>query len=186
MPHTLLSVHASNRIGTSACSKRTEVCNMSFQTDQTQTVQIICQTGINQLSPATYHSLKYISLVCEQTSTNNAKPRNADIRQHLLATQSQFLHLMTLPAQCDRFGSLHVAPSHSGSLCHLLGMSFHIESTMPAAKTADKKACAQTLYASMLNSIADFRESRLIPWTDFAVFHHKHTKINWVIQQLGT
>ena len=34
---------------------------------------------------------------------------------------------------------------------------------MPAAKTADKKACAQTLYASMLNSIADFRESQLIP-----------------------
>ena len=32
VPHTLLSVHASNRIGTSACSKRTEVCNMSFQT----------------------------------------------------------------------------------------------------------------------------------------------------------
>ena len=60
VPHTLLSVHASNRIGTSACSKRTEVCNMSFQTDQTQTVQIICQTGINQLSPATFHSLWYI------------------------------------------------------------------------------------------------------------------------------
>ena len=39
------------------------------------------------------------SLVCEQTSINNAKPRNADIRQHLLATQSQFLHLMTLPVQ---------------------------------------------------------------------------------------
>ena len=63
--------------------------------------------------------------------------------------------------------------------CHLLGMSFHIEPTMPAA-TADKKACAETLYASMLNSIADFRESQLIPWTDFAVFHHRHTKINWV------
>ena len=28
------------------------------------------------------------SLVCEQTSINNAKPRNADIRQHLLATQA--------------------------------------------------------------------------------------------------
>ena len=33
------------------------------------------------------------SLVCEQTSINNAKPRSADIRQHLLAAQSQFLHL---------------------------------------------------------------------------------------------
>ena len=33
--HTRFSVHASNRIGTSACSKRTEVCNISFQTDQT-------------------------------------------------------------------------------------------------------------------------------------------------------
>ena len=34
--------------------------NSSNGPDQTQTVQIICQTGINQLSPATYHSLKYI------------------------------------------------------------------------------------------------------------------------------
>ena len=140
------------------------------------------------------------SLVCEQTSINNAKLRSADIRQHLLATQSQFLHLMTLPVQsfpkyvdrtqCDWDWALctlrQAIPDHCAFQRHLLGMSFHIESTMPAAKTADKKACVQTLYASMLNSIADFRESRLIPWTDFAVFHHRHTKINWIIQQLGT
>ena len=37
-----------------------------------------------------------------------------------------------------------------------------LNQTMPAAKTADKKASTETLYASMLNSIADFRESQLI------------------------
>ena len=37
------------------------------------------------------------SLVCQHTTIN--KPRSADIRQHFLATQSQLLHLMTLPVQ---------------------------------------------------------------------------------------
>ena len=45
---------------------------------------------------------------------------------------------------------------------------------------------ARKLYASMLDRIADFLESRLIPWRDFAVFNHRHTKINWVIKQLRT
>ena len=76
---------------------------------------------------------KVHSLVCGQTSTNNAKPRNADIRQHLLATQSQFLHLMTLPVQSfpkyvnrTRLGSLHVAPSHSGSLRVPMSSAWHV------------------------------------------------------------
>ena len=93
--------------------------------------------------------------------------------------------VMTLPVhsfpkyvnctQCDWVWALcklrQAIPDHCAFQCHLLGMSLHIESTMPAAKTADKKACAQTLYANMLNSIADFRESQLIPRGVLAVFH---------------
>ena len=68
--------------------------------------------------------------------------------------------------QCDWDWALctlrQAIPDLCAFQCHLLGMSSHIESTMPAAKTADKKASTETLYASMLNSIADFRESQLI------------------------
>jgi len=55
---------------------------------------------------------------------------------------------------------------------------------MSAAPTA-KKACTYE-FISMLNSIIDVPESLLIPGRDFAAFHHRHTKINWIRKQLRT
>ena len=167
MPHTLLSVHASNRIGTSACSKRTEVCNISLQTDQTQTVQIICQTGINQLSPATYHGLWYIpSSANKHQSTMRSLGVLTSGSIFLRHSHSFFIlwrYLVVFPkyvnrTQCDWDWALctlrQAIPDHCAFQCHLLGMSFHIESTMPAAKTADKKANVSARHAVSVHMLS--------------------------------
>ena len=110
--------------------------NSSNGPDQTQTVQIICQTGINQLSSATYHSLWYIpSSANKHQSTMRSFGVLTSGSISLRHSHSFFIlwrYLCSLSQICRphavwlRLGSLHVAPSHSGSLCVSASSAWHV------------------------------------------------------------
>ena len=72
---------------------------------------------------------------------------------------------------------------HDTSLSHACLSTLDQQCVQPKQ---ERKLAHVNLHARMLNGIADFPESRLIPGRDLAVFRHRHTKINWIIKQLRT
>ena len=113
----------------------TVVSKASTKSISTTLYTSINVTGINQLSSANTSVSVVHSLVCQHTSIN--KPRSAGIRQHFSsdavttssffdATYAVFSQIRQPHAVRVRLGSLHVAPSHSGSLRVPMSSAWHV------------------------------------------------------------
>ena len=96
----------------------------------------------------------YLDTECMPVKSRHSRsffifPKVASIMVMTLSVQS-FLKYVNR-TQCDWDWALctlrQAIPDHCAFQRHLLGVSFHIESTMPAAKTADKKANVSARHA---------------------------------------